>query len=154
MATAEELSLHLQMAAGDMPFLPSTLYWRVFVIADKHLKEKTIVATRHHGNVAKFFGIMWRYFYENKNANIENVNFKLSFDAKLVSTTQLTSINSAIDNELRLFFTIQNQMDPQYKLLNIVRIGDIGLKIRKIIVENQLKWSDPDNPLNDNMIEN
>ena len=97
---------------------------------------------------------MWRYFYENKNANIENVNFKLSFDAKLVSTTQLTSINSAIDNELRLFFTIQNQMDPQYKLLNIVRIGDIGLKIRKIIVENQLKWSDPDNPLNDNMIEN
>ena len=41
MATAEELSLHLQMAAGDMPFLPSTLYWRVFVIADKHLKEKS-----------------------------------------------------------------------------------------------------------------
>ena len=31
-----------------------------------------------------------------------------------------------------------------------MRMGDIGLKIKKIIMANQTDWTDPDNALNDN----
>ena len=150
MATAEDLSVHMRKAAGDFPVLPATLYWRVFMIADKHLKSQTIVETRYHGNIAKFFAIMWRYFFENKNMNVENGKFNFPFDGKIVSTTQLASVNSAIDNELRLFLSTQDQSDPHLKILNIMRMGDIGLKIKKIIMTNHFRWTDPNNPLNDN----
>ena len=44
----------------------------------------------------------------------------------------------------------QDMTDQHTKVLNIMRMGDIGLKIKKIILANQINWTEPDTALNDN----
>ena len=150
MSAVEDFNFHTKQAVGNFPFLPTTLYWRVFMLADKYLKDNTTVESKYHGNIARFFAIMWRYFFENGKVNIETGNFKFPFDGRVISITQLVNINSAVDNQIRLHLNLQDVADQNLKIQNIALMGEIGLKIRKIITSNHIKWSDPDNPLNDN----
>ena len=45
---------------------------------------------------------------------------------------------------------MQDLEDQHTKVLNIMRMGDIGLKIKKIIMANQIKWTETEPALNDN----
>ena len=150
MATAEDLSFYIKKAAGDFPLTPSTLYWRVFMISETHLKTKSIVQAKHHHNISKYFAILWRYFFEHPTINVENGNFNFPFDGGIISTSQLASVNSSIDNAMRNFMDMQELTDQHTKVLNIMRMGDIGLKIKKIIMSNQINWAEQEVSLNDN----
>ena len=130
MAAAEELSVYIKKAAGDFPLTPSTLYWRVYMAAETHLKSKTAVEAKYHANIAKFFAILWRYFFENRNIDPEKGNFNFPFEASVI-------------NE-------QEASDQPAKIANMMRMGDIGLKVKKIILSNPSQWNGPDLALNDN----
>ena len=45
---------------------------------------------------------------------------------------------------------MQELTDQHTKVLNIMRMGDIGLKIKKIIMSNQINWAEQEVSLNDN----
>lgn len=150
MAAAEELSVYIKKAAGDFPLTPSTLYWRVYMAAETHLKSKTAVEAKYHANIAKFFAILWRYFFENRNIDPEKGNFNFPFEASVISSSQLSSVNSSIDSEMRLFINEQEASDQPAKIANMMRMGDIGLKVKKIILSNPSQWNGPDLALNDN----
>ena len=150
MATTEDLSFYIKKAAGEFPLTPSTLYWRVFMISESHLKTKSIVHVKHHNSISKYFAILWRYFFEHPSINAENGKFNFPFEATVISTTQLASVNSSIDNEMRCFMDRPESADQHTIVLNIMRMGDIGLKIKKIIMSDQLNWTESENALNDN----
>ena len=147
---AQDLSFYIKKAAGEFPLTPTTLYWRVYMISETQLKSKNIVHPKHHQNISKYFAILWRYFFEHPNISVENGNFNFPFESRIISTSQLVFVNHCIDNEMRHFMEIKDLDDQQTKVLNIMRMGDIGLKIKKIIMANQTDWTDPDNALNDN----
>ena len=150
MTTADDLSFYMKKAAGDFPLTAPTLYWRVFMIAETHLKTKSPVQAKHHHNISKYFAILWRYFFEHPNINVENGSFHFPFEGHIISTSQLASVNSSIDHEMREFMDIQDLEDQHTKVLNIMRMGEIGLKIKKIIMANSVKWTETETPLNDN----
>jgi len=150
MAAADELSSYLKKAAGDFPLTASTLYWRVFMASETHLKAKSPVDAKHHHNISKYFAILWRYFFEHPSITVENGSFHFPFEGHIISTSQLASVNSSIDKEMRQFMERQDMTDQHTKVLNIMRMGDIGLKIKKIILANQINWTEPDAALNDN----
>jgi hypothetical protein len=150
MAAAEELSDYLKKAAGDFPLTPATLYWRVYMVAERHLKTKTTVHSKYHANISKFFAILWRYFFEHKNIDPEKGHFNFPFEPSVITASQLASLNSGIDSEMRLFMNMQEETDQPARIANIMRMGDIGLKVKKIIVNHPDAWIGPDPALNDN----
>jgi hypothetical protein len=150
MAAAEELSFYLQKAAGEFPLTPTTLYWRVQMISNDHLKSHLAVQSRHHGDISKFFAVLWRYFFEYPNINVDNGQFNFPYNSAVISTVQLISINAKIDHEMRLFMNKDDRADIHVKTANAMRIGDIGLKIKKIIHGHVSDWRELQNPRNDN----
>ena len=150
MAVAEELTDYIKKAAGDFPLTPATLYWRVYMAAETHLKSKTTVHAKYHSNISKFFAILWRYFFENKNIDPEKGHFNFPFEASVITSAQLSSVNGSIDSEMRLFINAQDASDQPAKIANMMRMGDIGLKVKKIILSNPAQWNGPDLALNDN----
>jgi hypothetical protein len=150
MAAAQELSDYMRKAAGDFPMTPLTLYWRVYLVAETHLKSKTTVDPKYHTNISKFFAILWRYFFENRNIDPENGHFNFPFEPSVIGSSQLASINSSIDSEMRLFINEQEASDQPAKIANMMRMGDIGLKVKKIILGNSSVLNGPDPALNDN----
>ena len=150
MAAAEELSVYIKKATGDFPLTPNTLYWRVLMISNNHLKSHFKIQTRYHGDISKFFAILWRYFFEYPNINVDNGQFNFPYNSSVISTSQLVSINAKIDSEMRLFMTRQDFEDDHIKTSNTMRIGDIGLKIKQVINSNHSDWKQATRSFNDN----
>ena len=150
MAAAEELSDYLKKAAGDFPLTPATLYWRVYMVSETHLKSKTTVPSKYHANISKFFAILWRYFFEHKNIDPEKGHFNFPFEPSVITASQLASLNSSIDSEMRLFMNMQEETGQPARIANIMRMGDIGLKVKKIILNHHDPLNGPDSALNDN----
>lgn len=149
MSVAAPLNRNKTTQTLIMPLSADTLYWRVYVYCDDFLKMQTVIPLKFHDITARYFAGLWKDCFQNKiNPNRRKYCFPIGYT--IIPNNMLFEINKYIDQEIRMFLYDQKLIDLDEKLAFVMRLGQLAIQAKEIIL---LSKSDPDQvdvTLNDN----
>jgi hypothetical protein len=147
MSVASEFEEHFTAAVGGNPFTPITIYCRILLIVDNFLKNNTEIPYSNHIYISKYFANLWRIFYENKEANSDNIDYLVSIDYNVISVGALVSINNFLNTEIRALIKSNHNISDESEVLLLSLVGNITSKVKKIILDHNKYWSSTSQPI-------
>ena len=115
------------------PLTATSLYWRVYIYCDDFLKKQTNIPLKYHDISSRFFATLWKDCFQNKiDANRRKYCFPINYT--IIANNTLFEINKHIDLEIQMFLYDQKIADVNEKMANVMRLGQISLQAKELIL--------------------